>query len=95
MYQHQDWQGQPISLPLGKVVCIGQNYQDHIAEMQSKTAPEALFFIKPTTALVPLAPAFSIPAGRGEVHNELELAVLIAKPLKNASFTEVNEAIWG
>lgn len=43
MYQHQDWQGQPISLPLGKVVCIGQNYQDHIAEMQSKTAPEALF----------------------------------------------------
>ena len=95
MYQHQDWQGQPISLPLGKVVCIGQNYQDHIAEMQSKTAPEALFFIKPATALVPLAPAFRIPAGRGEVHNELELAVLIAKPLKNASFAEVNEAIWG
>lgn len=95
MYQHQDWRGQPISLPLGKVVCIGQNYQDHIAEMQSKTAPEALFFIKPATALVPLAPAFRIPAGRGEVHNELELAVLIAKPLKNADFSEVNEAIWG
>jgi 2-keto-4-pentenoate hydratase/2-oxohepta-3-ene-1,7-dioic acid hydratase in catechol pathway len=95
MYQHQDWQGQAIGLPLGKVVCIGQNYQDHIAEMQSKTAPEALFFIKPATALVPLAPAFSIPSQRGEVHNELELAVLIAKPLKKSGFAEVNEAIWG
>lgn len=95
MYQHLDWQEKAITLPLGKVVCIGQNYQDHIAEMQSKTAPEALFFIKPATALVPLAPSFAIPAARGEVHNELELAVLIAKPLKNASFAEVNEAIWG
>ena len=95
MYQHLDWQGKAITLPLGKVLCIGQNYQDHIAEMQSKTAPEALFFIKPATALVPLAPSFAIPAARGEVHNELELAVLIAKPLKNASFAEVNEAIWG
>jgi 2-keto-4-pentenoate hydratase/2-oxohepta-3-ene-1,7-dioic acid hydratase in catechol pathway len=95
MYQHLDWQGKAITLPLGKVVCIGQNYQDHIAEMQSKTAPEALFFIKPATALVPLAPSFAIPVARGEVHNELELAVLIAKPLKNADFSEVNEAIWG
>lgn len=95
MYQHQTLSSQSIALPLGKVVCIGQNYQDHIAEMQSKTAPEALFFIKPTTALVPLTPRFSIPTQQGAVHNELEIAVLIAKPLKQASFAEVSEAIWG
>lgn len=95
MYQHQTVALQHIDLPLGKVVCIGQNYQDHIAEMQSKTAAEALFFIKPTTALVPLTPGFSIPTTQGAVHNELEIAVLIAKPLKQASFAEVNEAIWG
>lgn len=95
MYQHQTLSLQSIELPLGKVVCIGQNYQDHIAEMQSKTAPEALFFIKPTTALVPLTPGFSIPTQQGAVHNELEIAVLIAKPLRQASFAEVNEAIWG
>lgn len=95
MYQHQTLSSQSIALPLGKVVCIGQNYQDHIAEMQSKTAPEALFFIKPTTALVPLMPSFSIPTQQGAVHNELEIAVLIAKPLKQASFAEVSEAIWG
>lgn len=100
MYQHQEYvlnsaAAPVIPLPVGKVVCIGQNYQDHIAEMQSKTAAEALFFIKPTTAIVPLAPSFAIPVGQGAVHNELEVAVLIAKPITKASVAEVNEAIWG
>lgn len=94
-YFHQHIDGSPLALPVGKVVCIGQNYQDHIAEMQSKTAAEALFFIKPATALCPLAPAFAIPAGRGAVHNELEIAVLINKPLTAASAEQVAAAIWG
>ncbi len=94
-YQHRDWQGQPINLPVGKVVCIGQNYQDHIQEMNSKTAPQALFFIKPTTALRPLAPAFVIPGQHGAVHNETEIAVLIQQPLAKATEAEVQAAIWG
>jgi len=95
MYQHHDRFGQRIDLPLGKVLCIGQNYQDHIAEMNSKTAPEALFFIKPATALADLAAPLVLPQGQGEVHNETELAVLIGKPLKQASEAEVMQAIWG
>lgn len=94
-YQHADINGNAIALPVTKVVCIGQNYQDHIAEMQSKTAAEALFFIKPATALCSLEPGFSIPPGKGAVHNETELAVLIGKTLKNASFEDVAAAIWG
>lgn len=95
VYQHLTVDNNLIDLPVGKVVCIGQNYQDHIAEMQSKTAEQALFFIKPSTALCPLAPLISIPLQQGAVHNETELAVLIAKPLKNADFATVNAAIWG
>lgn len=95
MYQHLDWQGQPIGLPLGKVVCIGQNYQDHIVEMNSKTAPDALFFHKPATALVPMAPTFVIPTGQGAVHNETEIAVLINKRLTRADEAQVQSAIWG
>ncbi len=95
MYQHQTSTHTAINLPVGKVVCIGQNYLDQIAEMQSKTAPEALFFIKPATALVPLAPQFCIPQQRGAVHNELELAVLIQSPLSKADYAAVTQAIWG
>ena len=94
-YQHLDINGNAICLPVGKVVCIGQNYQDHIAEMQSKTAPEALFFIKPSTALCAMAPGFTIPSAQGAVHNETELAVLIGQPLKQAGYAAVNDAIWG
>lgn len=94
-YVHQQVDGSPIALPLGKVVCIGQNYQDHIVEMQSKTATEPLFFIKPSTALCPLASAFAIPSGRGAVHNELEIAVLISQPLSQVTPQQVANAIWG
>jgi 2-keto-4-pentenoate hydratase/2-oxohepta-3-ene-1,7-dioic acid hydratase in catechol pathway len=94
-YQHLTATGTPIALPVGKVVCIGQNYQDHIAEMQSKTAPQALFFIKPATALCAFAPGFGIPLGQGAVHNETELAVLIGRSLKHADVADVAEAIWG
>ncbi|HEY0923745.1 fumarylacetoacetate hydrolase family protein [Rheinheimera pacifica] len=94
-YQHLNTSGNLIDLPVGKVVCIGQNYQDHIAEMQSKMAPEALFFIKPSTALCAMAPGFAIPATQGAVHNETELAVLIGKPLRRADYAAVNDAIWG
>lgn len=94
-YQHKDYQGNPIALPVGKVVCIGQNYLDHIQEMQSKTAPDALFFIKPSTALVAMSPRFTIPTQQGAVHNETEIAVLLKAPLKNADIDTVLSAVWG
>lgn len=94
-YQHKDVQGQTINLPLGKVLCIGQNYQDHIAEMNSKTAAEALFFIKPNTALVDIHQPFPIPAQLGAVHNETELAVLIKAPLTKVTPEQVLDAVWG
>jgi 2-keto-4-pentenoate hydratase/2-oxohepta-3-ene-1,7-dioic acid hydratase in catechol pathway len=94
-YQHKDNQGKAINLPVGKVLCIGQNYQDHIAEMNSKTAPEALFFIKPSTAVVDMHQPFAIPQHLGAVHNETELAVLIKAPLSKVTPNQVLAAVWG
>ncbi len=95
IYQHIDYQGNSINLPVGKVVCIGQNYLDPIPEMNSKTAPEAFFFIKPATAFVPISPSFTILTMHGDVHNEAEIAVLLKAPLKNASVDQVLAAVWG
>lgn len=94
-YQHLQHDGNFIDLPVGKAVCIGQNYQDHIAEMNSITAPEALFFIKPSTAICAMTPYISIPHNQGAVHNEIEVAVLIKSELKNANLHQVAAAIWG
>ncbi|MGL5697173.1 MAG: fumarylacetoacetate hydrolase family protein, partial [Plesiomonas shigelloides] len=54
MYQHTDWQGNPIDFPVGKVVCVGQNYAAHIQEMGSVAAAEPVLFLKPDTALCDL-----------------------------------------
>lgn len=94
-YQHQNITGESIDLPVGKVVCIGGNYADHIKEMSSVVNDEAVFFIKPSTAIVPLTPSFDIPHNLGPCHNELEIAVLLKDKLKNADETQATDAIWG
>ena len=94
-YQHLDLQGNAVALPVGKVVCIGQSYQDHITEMNSKTAPDALFFLKPATALRHFSAPLSIPQDRGAVHNETEIAVLIGQPLTAVTPDQVMAAVWG
>lgn len=95
MYQHKSSDGQVIDLPVTRAVCIGRNYLDHIAELNNTVPDEALFFMKPAPALCDMSQPVIIPSDLGECHNELELAVLLNKPLKNASEDDVLKAIEG
>ncbi|SMG28011.1 fumarylacetoacetate hydrolase family protein [Cedecea sp. NFIX57] len=95
MYQHRNWQGDLLNIPVGKVVCVGSNYAKHIQEMGSATPDEPVVFIKPETALCDLRQPLALPTGFGPVHHELELAVLIGSSLKQASNEEVLQAIAG
>lgn len=95
MYQHLDINGDVIGIPIGKVVCVGRNYVDHIKELNNAVPDQPLLFIKPATSLCDMAEPLNIPTDQGECHNELELAVLIGAPLKCADRQEVKQAIWG
>lgn len=95
MYQHRDWQGALLDFPVNKVVCVGSNYADHIKEMGSATPMEPVLFIKPETALCDIRQPIVIPNGLGEVHHEIELAVLIGLPLKQADDDRVARSIAG
>ncbi|MBU3058526.1 fumarylacetoacetate hydrolase family protein [Pseudomonas indica] len=95
-YQHQYIDGTPIHFPLGKVVCIGRNYAEHAKELNNPVPSEPLLFIKPGSCAVPLEGGFAIPADRGAVHYEAEIAVLIGKPLsRQPSREEILDAISG
>jgi 2-keto-4-pentenoate hydratase/2-oxohepta-3-ene-1,7-dioic acid hydratase in catechol pathway len=95
-YQHQYTDGTPIHFPLGKVVCVGRNYAEHARELNNPVPTEPLLFIKPGSCTVALEDGFAIPQGRGEVHYEAEIAVLIGKPLsRKPSLEEVRDAISG
>lgn len=95
MYQHRDWQGDLLELPVNKVVCVGKNYSEHIKEMGGIAPSQPLLFIKPETALCDINQPVAIPDGFGSVHHEVELAVLIGLPLKNAEESRVVNAIAG
>ncbi|CAM3388697.1 MULTISPECIES: fumarylacetoacetate hydrolase family protein [Yersinia] len=95
MYQHRDWQGALLDFPVNKVVCVGNNYADHIKEMGSAVPVEPVLFIKPETALCDIRQPVAIPKGLGGVHHEVELAVLIGTPLKQANEDRVARAIAG
>jgi len=95
MYQHRDWQGALLDFPVNKVVCVGNNYADHIKEMGSQVSAEPVVFIKPETALCDIRQPIALPTGLGSVHHEVELAVLIGTPLKQATPDRVANAIAG
>jgi 2-keto-4-pentenoate hydratase/2-oxohepta-3-ene-1,7-dioic acid hydratase in catechol pathway len=95
-YQHQYIDGTRIHFPVGKVVCIGRNYAEHAKELDNPVPTEPLLFIKPGSCVVPLEGGFKIPADRGAVHYEAEIAVLLGKPLSTRpSAEEVIDAISG
>ncbi|MTB65741.1 fumarylacetoacetate hydrolase family protein [Providencia sp. wls1943] len=95
MYQHRDWQGALLDFPANKVVCVGSNYAKHIKEMGSALPEEPVLFIKPETALCDVNQPIVIPKELGSVHHEVEMAILIGMPLKNADEDRVARAIAG
>lgn len=94
-YQHHWKDSTPVHLPLGKIVCVGRNYAEHAKELDNPVPSEPLLFIKPATSAVHVTRPLAFPANQGQVHFETELAVLIGKPLTNASASEAQAAILG
>ena len=64
-------------------MCIGRNYADHIAELNSATPKQPFFFLKPASSiLLPGAGPVLKPKGVN-LHYEVELALVIGKTLKD------------
>jgi 2-keto-4-pentenoate hydratase/2-oxohepta-3-ene-1,7-dioic acid hydratase in catechol pathway len=64
-----------------KIICIGRNYAEHIAEKDlgggGQTPEVPLFFMKPDTAMLRNNDPFYIPSFSNEIHYECELVVKI------------------
>ncbi|MCZ9309118.1 fumarylacetoacetate hydrolase family protein [Corynebacterium uberis] len=81
----------------GKVVAIGRNYADHVAEVFKKSAetlPPTLF-IKPPTAVIGPGSPIKIPEFATNVEFEGELALIIGKPCKNVSAQQWRSVVLG
>ena len=60
-----------------KLICIGRNYSNHIAELQNETPDTPIVFLKPDTSILLKKQPFFIPDFSENVQFELEILVKI------------------
>ncbi|KAJ6024904.1 hypothetical protein N7540_005701 [Penicillium herquei] len=66
-----------------KIMCIGRNYADHIAELNSATPKQPFFFLKPASSiLIPGAGPVLRPKGVS-LHYEVELGLVMGKTIRD------------
>ncbi|MBY7144071.1 fumarylacetoacetate hydrolase family protein [Virgibacillus sp. NKC19-3] len=74
----------PISSP-SKVICVGKNYGDHVAEMKGEVPEFPVLFAKFNNALIGPEDMIEKPAATNKLDYEVELAVVIGKEATRVS----------
>lgn len=82
-------------LPIGKILCIGRNYTDHIKELGSATPEAPVIFIKPASSIIGEGEKIVIPAYSDDCHHEAELALLIGRKGKDIPESHATDHIAG
>ncbi|UYZ59795.1 fumarylacetoacetate hydrolase family protein [Hymenobacter latericus] len=62
-----------------KILCIGRNYAEHIAELNNEVPDEPVIFLKPDTALLQRGMPFFYPEFTQDIHHEIELVLRVCK----------------
>ncbi len=62
-----------------KIIAIGRNYAEHIAELDNERPDEPVVFLKPDTALLKNNAPFYHPEFSSNIHHEVELVLKINK----------------
>ena len=78
-----------------KMVCVGQNYRDHVAEMKKAIPDEPVLFFKPPTAVLDPGAPIKLPPGVGRVDYEAELAVVIGRRAHRVSRAHAWDYVFG
>ncbi len=81
--------------PIGKILCIGRNYAEHIKELGNETPEAPVIFTKPATSVIGDGGTIVIPPYSHDCHHEAELALLIGLEGKAIQPAEAIEYICG
>ncbi|MFE5333536.1 fumarylacetoacetate hydrolase family protein [Embleya sp. NPDC056575] len=85
----------PVVPRPSKVVCVGLNYKNHIQEMGRELPGHPTLFAKFADCLSGAADDIPHPAETAELDWEVELALVIGRPVRRASTAEAEAAIAG
>ncbi len=83
-------------IPRSKIVAVGKNYREHVAEMGGTEPPPApLLFLKPNTSIIGPGDAIVRPPQSERVDYEGELAVVVGKIAKNVPASDALSIVFG
>ena len=92
----------PIPTPRRNVFAVGRNYLEHVREgdlkrgIQTPVPQHPQYFTKPPSTVIGDSAAIEIePAVSEQIDYEIELAVVIGQPLRNATAEAAMAAIFG
>jgi 2-keto-4-pentenoate hydratase/2-oxohepta-3-ene-1,7-dioic acid hydratase in catechol pathway len=85
----------PVVPQPSKVVCVGLNYKNHIQEMGRDLPQYPTLFAKFADCLIGAGDDIARPEETSEFDWEVELAVVIGKPVRRARGAEAEAAIAG
>ncbi|MFC8721461.1 fumarylacetoacetate hydrolase family protein [Kitasatospora sp. NPDC057198] len=85
----------PVVPKPSKVVCVGLNYRNHIQEMGRDLPEHPTLFAKFADSLIGAGDDILRPEETGEFDWEVELAVVIGKPVRRARGGQAEAAIAG
>ncbi len=83
------------SYTIGKIICLGRNYVEHIIELGNTQSENPVIFLRPPSNVVYSGDKIVYPGYSNDMHHETELLLLIGKTIKNAGYKEAEEAIIG
>lgn len=84
------------TFPVGRIICIGRNYEAHAREMGKDPSREApFFFTKWADALVPNGATIPYPPGTENYHFEAELVIAIGKEGAKVSEADALGLVFG
>lgn len=86
-----------VALPVApsKLIAVGLNYADHIAEMKRTSIGTPLIWFKAPSSLLPHEGAIQIAFPEHQTDFEVELAILIGQKAKNVSVERALDFVFG
>lgn len=87
--------GKEDALPLGKIVCIGRNYAEHIRELGNEVPDRPVLFMKPASSVIGEGDRIVIPPYSQDCHHEVELALLIGRRTQGISAADALSVVAG
>lgn len=82
-------------IPIGKIVCVGRNYAEHVHELGNVIHEKPVVFLKTVSSVIYSGDQIIYPSFSNDMHHETELVLLIGENIKDADLEASERAIAG